>query len=129
MVGKIIVITTAVAAILLLVLLQTTTPSTAGPLGLMAVFFLIYIIAVGAITELLWVGSQAFQAIAKRFTSKRPPSRVSLVRAYYYSSVLALGPVISLAMQSIGSFGFYEAILIAIFVAIGLLYISRRSSR
>ncbi len=129
MVGKAIVISMAIAAILLLLVLQTTNPSTAGPLGLLAVFFLIYIIIIGVITELLWLGSKLFQTIARRFTSKRPPGRISLTKAYYLSTVIALGPTIALAMQSIGSLGPYEVLLIVVLVGIGLLYVSRRSSR
>lgn len=129
MVGKAIVISTAIAAVLLLLILQTTNPSTAGPLGLLAVFFLVYVIILGAITEMLWLGSRVFQVIARRFTSKRPPLRISLSKAYYLSTVLALGPVMALAMQSIGSLGLYEILLIVAFVAISLLYVSRRSPR
>jgi len=129
MVGKTIVISTAVSAVLLLFLLQTTNPSTAGPLGLLAVFFLVYVINLGVVTELLWFGSRIFQIIARRFTSKRPPQRLSLARAYYLSTVLALGPVMALALQSIGSLGVYESTLIVVFIVVGLLYVSRRSSR
>jgi len=128
MLGKVIAISTVIAAILLIVLLQTTNPSTAGPLGLLAVFFLLYVILLGAVTEVLWVGSGVLQAIGKRFTSKRPPGRLSLQRSYYFSTVLALGPVMALAMASIGSFGVYEAVLITVFLAVGTLYVSRRSN-
>jgi 4-hydroxybenzoate polyprenyltransferase len=68
------------------------------------------------------------QIVGRRFTSKRPPGRLSLKRAYYYSSVLALGPIMALAMMSIGSFGVYETVLIAVFLAVALLYVSRRSA-
>jgi len=129
MVGKAIVISMAIAAFLLLLIVQTTNPSTAGPLGLLAVFFLIYVIIIGVVTELLWLGSKLFQLVARRFTSKRPPGRISLAKAYYLSTVLAFGPVIAIAMQSIGSLGPYEVILIGAFMAIGLLYVSRRSPR
>lgn len=129
MVAKVIVGSTGIAALLLIILLQSTAPSTAGPIGLLAVFFLIYIIAIGFTTELLWAGSRVFQVVARKVTAKRPPGRISLVRAYYYSTVLALGPVILLAMQSIGSLGLYEVVLVTIFVVVGFLYISRRSSR
>lgn len=129
MVAKAIVISTAVAAVFLLLLLQTTNPSAAGPLGLLAVFFLVYIIILGVVTELLWLGSHIFQSAARRFTSKRPPGNLSLARAYYFSTVLALGPVMVLALRSIGSFGLYEGCLIVVFMVISLLYISRRSSR
>ena len=129
MVGKAIVISMVTAAVMLLLIVQTTNPSTAGPLGLLAVFFLIYVIIIGVVTEVLWLGSRLFQVVARRFTSKRPPGRMSLAKAYYLSTVLAFGPVIAIAMQSIGSLGPYEVVLITIFVAIGLLYVSRRSLR
>ena len=129
MLGKVIAASTVIAGIILIIMLQTTNPSTVGPLGLLAVFFLLYVIVLGATTELLWVGSHVFQTIGRRFTSKRPPGRLSLQRAYYFSSVLALGPIIALAMLSIGSFGFYEMLLIGVFLAVATLYVSRRSSR
>lgn len=129
MLGKVIAGSTVIAGIMLIIMLQITNPSTVGPLGLLAVFFLLYVVVLGATTELLWVGSHAVQAVGRRFTSKRPPGRLSLQRAYYFSTVLALGPIIALAMLSIGSFGFYEMILITIFLAVATLYVSRRSSR
>ena len=128
MLGKIIAVSTVTAGILLLIMLQLTNPSTVGPLGLLAVFFLLYIIVLGAMTELLWAGSQFIQSIGRHVTSKRPPSSLSLKRSYYYSTVLALGPIMALAMLSIGSFGIYEALLIAVFLGVALLYVSRRSS-
>jgi hypothetical protein len=129
MLGKAIVASTLIAGVLLLVLLQTTNPSTAGPVGLLAVFFLLYVIMIAVMTELLWVGSHMVQVVGRRFTSKRPPHRLSLQRSYYFSTVLALGPVMALAMQSIGSFGPYETLLIVAFLAVGTLYVSRRSAR
>ena len=126
MLGKIIAGSTIIAGILLLIMVQVTNPSTVGPLGLLAVFFLLYVVLLGAITEVLWVGSRLIQAVGRRFTSKRPPGNLSLKRSYYYSSVLALAPVMMLAMVSIGSFGLYEFILIVIFLAVALLYVSRR---
>lgn len=128
MLGKIIAASTVIAGIILIIMLQVTNPSTVGPLGLLAVFFLLYVIILGAMTEVLWVGSRVTQTVGRRFTSKRPPGRLSLKRAYYYSTVLALGPIMALAMTSIGSFGVYEAILIAVFLGVALLYVSRRSS-
>lgn len=129
MLGKVISISTIIATVLLIIIVQTTNPSTAGPLGLLAVFFLLYVLILGVITELLWVGSHLVQSIGRRFTTKRPPGRLSLQRAYYFSTVLALGPVMALAMLSIGTFGVYEALLIAAFLAVAILYVSRRSSR
>lgn len=128
MLGKVIAASTVIAGIILIIMLQTTSPSTVGPLGLLAVFFLLYVVVLGATTEFMWVGSKAVQVVGRQFTSKRPPGRLSLKRAYYFSSVLALGPIMALAMKSIGSFGIYEVLLIAVFLAVALLYVSRRSA-
>ncbi|MES2876723.1 MAG: hypothetical protein V4678_04625 [Patescibacteria group bacterium] len=129
MLGKVIAASTVIAGIILIIMLQTTNPSTVGPLGLLAVFFLLYVIILGAMTEVLWVGSKVIQTVGRRFASRRPLGRLSLQRAYYFSTVLALGPVIMLAMISIGSFGIYELLLIVVFLGVALLYVSRRSSR
>ncbi|MDQ5932708.1 MAG: hypothetical protein QG649_793 [Patescibacteria group bacterium] len=128
MLGKVIATSTVLAGIILIIMLQTTNPSTVGPLGLLAVFFLLYIVILGAITEMIWVGSHMVQVVGSRFASKRPPRKLSLRKAYYYSSVVALGPIMTLAMLSIGSFGFYEMLLILVFLGVALLYVSRRSS-
>lgn len=128
MLGKVIAASTLIAGIILIIVLQTTTPPTVGPLGLLAVFFLLYVVMLGVMTELLWVGSNVVQTVGRRFTSKRPPGRLSLARSYYFSTILALGPVMAIAMKSIGSFGLYEFILVTVFLAVGTLYISRRSS-
>lgn len=128
MLGKVIATSTVIAGIILLIMLQFTNPTTVGPLGLLAVFFLLYVILLGFMTEVLWLGSGLVQTVGRRFTSKRPPGRFSLKRAYYYSTVLALGPIMALAMMSIGSFGIYEALLIAVFLGVALLYVSRRQN-
>lgn len=128
MLGKIIAISTVTAGIILIIMLQMTNPSTVGPLGLLAVFFLLYVVLLGATTELLWIGSRLIQIVGRRFTSKRPPGRLSLKRAYYFSTVLALGPTMALAMLSIGSFGIYEMLLITVFLLVACLYVSKRSS-
>jgi 4-hydroxybenzoate polyprenyltransferase len=85
-------------------------------------------VLLGGMTELLWIGSRAVQIVGRRFTAKRPPGRLSLKRAYYFSTVLALGPTMALAMLSIGSFGVYEMLLIIVFLAVACLYVSKRSS-
>lgn len=128
MVGKLVVSSTLIAALLLVIVLQTTTPSTVGPLGLLAVFLLLYVIFIGCITELLWVGSKAVAWVGRRLRTRRPIHPMPLTRAYYFSTVLALGPVMLLGMQSIGSLGLYETILITMFLGAGILYVSRRSS-
>lgn len=129
MVGKVIVSSTLIAFVIFVIVLQTTNPSTVGPLGLLAVFFLLYVIFLGCMTELLWVGSKVVAWLSRRLRTRRPVHPMPLKRAYYYSTVLALGPVMMLAMQSIGSLGIYELVLIVLFLGVGTLYVSRRTAR
>lgn len=127
MLGRVIVLSSVAAVILLTIILQTTTPSMIGPVGLLAVFFLLYIAVLGIVTWLLWITSRATAYIGRRIMTRRPPQSLSLSKAYYFSSVITLAPVMMLAMQSIGSLGVYEVILISVFLGVGILYIAKRS--
>jgi uncharacterized membrane protein len=115
------------SALLLLVLLQTTTPGTIGPLGILIVFILMYIASLGAMTFLLFKGSQIFVRFSRLVTVTRPFQALSLGRSYYFSTVIALAPVILVGMESVGNLGINEVGLVAIFVIIGCMYVAKRS--
>jgi hypothetical protein len=51
---------------------------------------------------------------------------MSFRRAYYFSTVLAAAPVMLVGLQSVGSIGIYELILVILFEVIGCLYIAKR---
>lgn len=126
MLGKSVAISSIVAAVLLAVLLETTTPADVGPAGLLAVFFLLYVFLVGVITALSWLLNRITVKVSRLVTVRKPLSTVSLKKLYYLSSVLALGPVMMLAMKSIGSLGVYEIILVTLFLSIATLYVNKR---
>jgi hypothetical protein len=128
MLGKIIAISIGVAVTLLVVLLQTTTPTTIGPLGILIVFILMYVSALGVLTFLLFGGSKVVAKMSSSFTVRRPVRALTLGRSYYFSSVIALAPVLFLGMQSVGEVGFYDVILVVLFVVMACVYISKRSS-
>ncbi len=48
------------------------------------------------------------------------------IKLYYFSSVLALAPVILLGVQSIGGIKLFDACLVAIFEVIACLYVYKR---
>ena len=52
---------------------------------------------------------------------------LSLRKAYYFASVMGLAPVMFIGMQSVGEVGFYELVLIILFVGISCMYIAKRS--
>lgn len=113
---------------LLIILLQTTTPATIGPLGILIVFILMYVSVLCALTFLLYAGSGVMAKLSSSVTLKRPLQQLSLGKSYYFSSVIALAPVMLVGMQSVGEVGFYEVVLIILFIAISCVYIAKRTA-
>lgn len=128
MLGRVVAISSVVAFLLLVIVLQATKPVTIGPLGILMVFILMYMSVLGALTFLLYGLSRITARISASVTVKRPIQPVSFGRAYYYSSVIALAPVMFVGMQSVGEVGVYDVLLVGIFVVIACVYIAKRSS-
>lgn len=117
-----------VAAIVLLFFVSTTTPATAGPLGILIVFICLYGVVFGSLTFFLWGIHRIIVKLLGPFTVRRPMQPLSLQRSYYYSSVIALAPVMLIGMQSVGALTIYEVGLVTIFAIIGCVYIAKRTS-
>ena len=126
MLRKFLLIGSIVATIILVLLLNQTTPTQAGPLGVLAFFVLSYFIMVTATTFLLYAVSRFVAKVSHAATVKRPIRALSFAKSYYYASILALGPAMLLGMQSVGSVGFYDVLLVMAFVGIGCVYIGRK---
>lgn len=128
MLGRIISVSVVLAVVVLLAILQTTTPSTAGPIGILFVFIFIYMLVLGVLTFLLFWGSKLISKLLQLATQKAPRRPLSLIRSYYFSSILALAPVIFMGMQSVGEVGFYDVILVLLFVGVGCFYVAKRTA-
>jgi hypothetical protein len=128
MLGKVLSISLVISVTLLVTLLQTTTPATIGPLGILIVFILMYVSVLCVLTFLLFSASRVVEKITTSLTLKRPIQQLSLRKSYYFSSVIALAPVMVVGMQSVGEVGFYEVVLVILFVAISCIYIAKRTS-
>lgn len=113
---------------LLGVLLNTTNPSTAGPLGVLAIFVLMYMLVLGALTFLLVVGSRVWARVATGMATARPVQPLDLRHSYYFASILALAPIMILAMNSVGEVGVYDVLLVALFTTIATIYVAKRSA-
>lgn len=128
MLKRAIISTTVIATIALAILLTTTTPLSTGPLGILGFFVFMYITVVGVLTLLFRCAS----LIAPKFLftprGKARIKEVSLRKAYYYASVVALAPVMLIAMQSVGEIGVYQLLLTAFFVVIAWLYVTKRTT-
>jgi len=127
MFGRIITLAGLTAAIALGLLMQSTNPATTGPVGILAVFFCIYVIFLSFFTWAIYGSNLILTELLKASFRKRTITAMRMQKAYYLASVIALAPIILLAMNSVGSMGIYDIILIVIFVAIGVFYIQKRS--
>lgn len=125
--GRIVAVSMSIAVVLLAVVLHTTTPATIGPLGILFVFILLYVSVLGGLTFLLFGIGKIAQKVLAPFIPKKPMTPVTLGRAYYYSSVLALAPVLFIGMQSVGEVSIYEVLLVVLFVVIACIYIAKRT--
>ena len=128
MLGRVIAVSSIGAAIILAILLQMTKPATVGPLGILIVFILMYVSVLGALTFLMFGMSKLIVKLSSSVTIKRPLQPLSLKRSYYFSSVIGLAPVMIIGMQSVGEVGFYDFLLVVIFVCIGCIYIAKRTN-
>ena len=129
MLAKILIIVGLAAAGLLFVMLTTVTPSTAGAFGILAVFLLSYIVTLSAFTFALWLLSQLIARFSSQFKKRASTGAgLTLKKAYYYSSILALAPVIIVSLQSVGEVSVYEISLVALFLVLGCIYVAKRST-
>ena len=124
MLGKVLAISTLCAFVLLSAVMQSTTPSSIHPLGILFVFFLIYLLVLGVLTFLFYGGA----SIVLRLRKRELASTHVLKRSYVYSSVLSLTPVMIIGISSIGRMGVYEFLLVAIFEATVCFYVARQRS-
>lgn len=121
MLGKVLALSTLLSVVLVSTILQSTSPSTIHPLGILVIFVLFYVLALGALTFFLKI---IFTLIAKFY--KKQFETLSLQQSYYYASVLALGPVMIVGARSIGRSGGYDVVLIILFELLACFYISKR---
>lgn len=126
MLQRIIAIITIVSLCLLALMLALTTPATAGPFGLLLIFVSAYLSCLGLVSFFLYGVSRIISYVSAGFTVKRPLPALSFKKAYYYSTVVAAAPVMLVGLQSVGSVGIYEAILVLLFVVIGCVYVAKR---
>lgn len=128
MLGRILFIATVIAAMLLVIVFQTTVPAAIGPLGILLVFVLMYTLALGVLTFLIFgVSSLLQKSLNLLIAAKKPFQSPTLARSYYFASVIALAPVMLIGIHSVGELGVYDVILVGIFVLISCVYVAKRT--
>jgi hypothetical protein len=126
MLARILSIVGLVSTGLLLILVTTTTPENAGAPGILAVFLLTYITILCALTFIVWLLAKVVNKFGAELHVLKKPYAFSIKKSYYYSSVIALAPVIIISLQAVGGVDIYELGLVVVFIGLGCLYVSRR---
>jgi hypothetical protein len=105
----------------LITVLNMTNPLQTGPLSILAVFALLYVFVLSVLCALLHLFSAVLHMI-------RPQSR-PLKQGYYVASVVALAPVLLVALNTLGQLGVLEVVLILLLVGLGCFYMLRRTAK
>lgn len=127
MFSRLLILIGLVAAGLLLFIITTVAPVEAGAAGILAVFVLSYVVILCGLTFIIWLLILITEKVGKNIRIFRKMTEVSLVKAYYYSSVISLGIIIMISLRSVGTIGIYEYALILLFVLLGCIYVAKRT--
>lgn len=117
--GPILHLSPILTALLLIILLNTTNPLDLGPAGILLILIIFYLFVASSLHLLL---SLLFR-IGKTFGIKK---QVNPSKYYYLTSVLALWPLLLLAINSLGQLNIGEILLITILILIASVYVIRR---
>lgn len=127
MLGRTIAFISVISIAALFIVLRMTAPATIGPLGILFVFILMYLSVLGMVTFALLGINKVIAKITPHVEGGHADQSMGVGRAYYFASVIALAPVIIIGMQSVGEIGFYDLLLVVLFVVIGCIYIAKRT--
>lgn len=123
MLSKVLALITLIAFVLLSTLIQSTSPATIHPMGILAIFILFYLLALGVLTFFIF----GIGRFLKLFSPKNQATiAITFQRSYYFASVIALAPVLFVGMRSIGRGSIWDVALILMFEVIACFYISKR---
>ena len=103
---------------ILAVILNTTAPLTIGPAGILGVFFVIYML----MSSLLFTACVVLSKAIQLFIPVTIPRRRVI---YYIASIIALGPLFLIALNTLGSIGLKEVLLVVVLVAVSCFYVTR----
>jgi hypothetical protein len=126
MVKKIIIIITVISLCLLAVLLNTTTPTVAGPFGILAIFVFAYLSLLGVVTYFIYGASRLSYRLSKLFMFRKPLELLTIKKSLYFSTIISAAPIMLIGFQSVMVVGVYELLLVAFFVVVGCIYVSKK---
>lgn len=116
-----------VSAVALCAAMLFTNPTDSGPLSILAVFLFLYVALICLVTIGVYFGSRLLQVVFSHTALRRRFPQLTVRKSYQFALVIALVPVMLLALQSVGTISLYEIVLVAVFLGVGIFYISRQS--
>ena len=129
MISKIIFSLSGLSGIGIFLMLTQTSPNKVGPIGILALFAMIYLVFLGVISVFLYSSHRVF-LLAYFLLRKGQPSirKQEKTPAFFlkYSAALAFVPIGIVAKQSTGGVGIFEILLLIIIEIIAIIYISKR---
>ena len=108
------------------IMLNVVSPGEVGPFGVLAFFIFTYGLSVSLIYMLLIGVVKLMKAFLPQGPLLMYIKSISKTKLYYYTSALALTPVILLGMGSVGRVGGIDIGLVVLFEILACFYISRR---
>lgn len=116
--------------LILLLFMNATDPISAGPGGILIVFILIYLMVASLLFTILHLGVRTVSALlVKRGTRVTARSyKVGVRKSYYIASVVAFGPVLLLALNSVRQLKATDLLLVILLLALAIFYITKRES-
>jgi hypothetical protein len=102
--------------------MNITSPLQNGPLSVLAVFTLLYLFLVSALYAIAIATFKVVELLGG-------PHYLNRKQLYYLASVIALGPVFILALNTLGQLEIKEGVLVIVLLVLGCFYVLRRSRK
>ena len=129
MISKIIFSLSTLSGVGLFLMLTQTSPNKVGPLGILILFTMVYLVFLGVISFFLYGSYRLFSIAVVYFRKGQPVVQKEVKTPGFflkYSAALAFAPISLIAKQSTGGVGIFEILLLTIIEIIAIIYISKR---
>lgn len=94
---------------------------------MLGVYVLLYGTLVAVMTFAVHYGALLVGYMIGADTS-RPAHQPSFKKAYYYASVVALGPIVCISLKSVGKLDVLGIVLTLVLLIVGCIYVSRQTA-
>lgn len=108
-------------------IINATTPAQAGAVGVLVVFLSFYAVSTAVATFVIYLLNRLIVQLFFADVAKYKTGKLSFKKSYYYGSVFALGPVVLISLQSVGSGGLGSFLLVCTLLILGSVYVARQT--